>query len=215
MKRKDLVNTSPKSDKKVNMIATAAAKLFSKKGYREASMDDVALSAKLSKGGMYHYFNCKEDILYFVLSNFMDLLLETLQQELQKTEDPVEKIRYIIRHHVETYVVHMYSAKVLLNEAYNLSAPKLSKIKSKEKQYFSIIASVLSFYVGHKLDKDELTVVTFNLLGMCNWIYSWYNPQGAINSEQLSRIIFENFIGGLSSFHAVQQSSQDCGGKKE
>ncbi len=161
------------------MIATAAAKLFSKKGYRETSMEDVALSAKLSKGGMYHYFNCKEDILYFILSNFMDLLLKTLQQDLQKMEEPDEKIRFMIRHHVETYVAHMYSAKALLNEAYNLSTPKLSKIKSKEKQYFSIIAGVLSFYVGHKLDKDKLTVVTFNLLGMCNWIYSWYNPQGS------------------------------------
>jgi hypothetical protein len=215
MKKKDLVKTSPKSDKKVNMIATAAAKLFSKKGYRETSMEDVALSAKLSKGGMYHYFNCKEDILYFILSNFMDLLLKTLQQDLQKMEEPDEKIRFMIRHHVETYVAHMYSAKALLNEAYNLSTPKLSKIKSKEKQYFSIIAGVLSFYVGHKLDKDKLTVVTFNLLGMCNWIYSWYNPQGVINWEQLSRIIFENFIRGLSSFQAVQQPSQDCGGKKE
>jgi len=200
MKRKDLVKTSPKSDKKVNMIATAAAKLFSKKGYRETSMDDVALSAKLSKGGMYHYFNCKEDILYFILSNFINLLLETLQQDLQKIEDPVEKIRYIIRHHVETYVAHMYSAKALLNEAYNLSAPKLAKIKSKEKQYFSTIAQVLSLYVGHQLDEEKLKVVTFNLLGMCNWIYSWYSPKGAIDPEQLSQTIFGNFTKGLSSF---------------
>lgn len=93
------------------------------------------------------------------LSNFMDLLLETLQQELQKTEDPVEKIRYMIRHHVAAYVAHMCSAKALLKEAYNLSAPKLSKIKSKEKQYFSIIAGGLSFYVGHRLDKDKLCYI--------------------------------------------------------
>lgn len=65
----------------------------------------------------------------------------------------------------------MYLAKVLLNEACNLSAPKLSKIKSKEKQYFSIIADALSFYVGDKFDKDKHTIVTFNLLKMCNWIY--------------------------------------------
>jgi TetR/AcrR family transcriptional regulator, cholesterol catabolism regulator len=109
-------------------------------------------------------------------------------------------IRYIVSHHVKVYVAHMYSAKALFNEAYNLSAPKLSKIESKEKRYFSIIGEVLSLYLGHKVDKDKLTVVTFNLLGMCNWIYSWYNPQGAINSEQLSQIIFENFTGGLPGF---------------
>ncbi len=98
----------------------------------------------------------------------MDLLLKTLQRTFRMRE-PREKIRFMMA--PWRLVAHMYSAKALLNEAYNLSTPKLSKIKS-EKQYFSIIAGVLSFYVGHKLDKDKLTVVTFNLLGMCNWIYS-------------------------------------------
>jgi hypothetical protein len=148
---------------------------------------------------MYHYFDCKEDILYFILSNFMDFLLEGFEQDIQNIKDPADKIRYSISHHVKAYVAHMYSAKALFNEAHNLSASKLSKIESKEKRYFSIIAGVLSLYLGHKVDKDKLTVVTFNLLGMCNWIYSWYNPRGAIDSEQLSQIIFENFTGGLSS----------------
>jgi hypothetical protein len=97
----------------------------------------------------------------------------------------------------------MYSAKVLLNEAYNLSALRISRIKSKEKQYFSTIAEVLSLYAGHRLNKDILTVVTFNLLGMCNWIYSWYNPKGAINPEQLSQVIFKNFTRGLFSLQVL------------
>lgn len=200
MKPKYLLKSSSKSDQKIGMIATAAAKLFSMKGYAETSMEDVAAAAKVSKGGMYHYFSCKEDILYFILSNFMDVLLEGFEQDIQDIENPADKIRYIIWHHVKAYVAHVYSAKALFSEAYNLSAPKLSKIESKEKRYFSIIAGVLSLYLGHKLDKDRLTVATFNLLGMCNWIYSWYNPQGAINPEQLSQGIFENFTKGLSSF---------------
>jgi AcrR family transcriptional regulator len=211
MTTKQLRKTSSKSDEKINTIATAAASLFSTKGYIETSMEDVATTAKLSKGGMYHYFSCKEDILDFILSNFMDFLLDGFEQEIQKIEDPADKIRYIIRHHVKGYVAHMYSAKVLFNEAYNLSAPKLSKIKSKERRYFSIIAGALLLYLGRKLDKDRLTVVTFNLLGMCNWIYSWYDPQGATKPEQLSQIIFENFTKGLSSFQRKSPAGKGKG----
>ncbi|OPX97258.1 MAG: HTH-type transcriptional repressor KstR2 [Syntrophorhabdus sp. PtaB.Bin027] len=203
MKEKYSVKKHLKTDSKMNVIASAAARLYSTKGYRETSMEDVAVSAKLSKGGMYHYFSSKEDILYFILSNFMDSLLEGFEQDLENIRDPEDKIRYIIRHHVEAYVAHMYSAKVLLNEAYNLSALRISRIKSKEKQYFSTIAEALSLYVGHRLNKDILTVVTFNLLGMCNWIYSWYNPKGAINSEQLSQVIFKNFTRGLFSLQVL------------
>ena len=200
MKTRGSPKSSSKADKKINAIAAAAGKLFSMKGYIETSMEDVAAAAILSKGGMYHYFSCKEEILYFILSNFMDFMLEGFEQEIQNIKEPADKIKHIISRHVKAYVAHMYSAKALINEAYNLSAPGLSKIKSKEKRYFSIIAGVLSLYLGRKINKEKLTVVTFNLLGMCNWIYSWYNPQGSINSEQLSQIIFENFTEGLSSF---------------
>lgn len=182
------------------MIAVGAAELFSTKGYMETSMEEVASRANLSKGGMYHYFSSKEEILYYILSNFMDGLLDGFEREIERIDDPVDKIRYIIRHHVHEYVAHTHSAKALFNEAYNLASSKLAKIKSKERQYFAVIAGVLSSYLRQRLDKDELTVVTFSLLGMCNWIYSWYNPQGIVDPDELSRIIFENFMRGLSSF---------------
>jgi TetR/AcrR family transcriptional regulator, cholesterol catabolism regulator len=194
MPKKNLPNASSRSDKKINAIAAAAAKLFSTRGYIETSMEDIAAAAKMSKGGMYHYFSNKRDILNFILSTFMELVLGNIERDLQNLEDPAEKIRFIIRRHVEIYCEHVYEAKVLLNEAHNLSTSKLKKIKSKERLYFSAISGVLSSYVGHQLDKDRLTVITFNLLAMCNWIYSWYNPLGAINPEQLSQIIFDTII---------------------
>lgn len=189
-----------KSDKKVLTIATTAAKLFSAKGYIETSMEDVAAAAKISKGGMYHYFGSKCDILNYILSTFMDFVLENAEQDLQQIADPAEKIRLLILRHVKTYSEHMYLAKALLHEAHNLPSAKLKKIKSKEKNYFAAIADVVSSYLGHGVDKDRLTVLTFNLLGMCNWIYSWYNPQGSIGPEELSQMIFDTFTRDLSTF---------------
>jgi hypothetical protein len=62
------------------------------------------------------------------------------------------------------------------------------------------ILGVLSSYLGQGVDKESLAVLTFNLLGMCNWIYSWYNPKGAIGPEQLSQMIFDTFTRELQSF---------------
>ena len=101
---------------------------------------------------------------------------------------------------MKTYSEHMYLAKALLHEAHNLPSARLKKIKSKEKNYFAAIADVVSSYLGHGVDKDRLTVLTFNLLGMCNWIYSWYNPRGSIGPEELSQMIFDTFMRDLSTF---------------
>ncbi len=200
MKAKYLRKASPKSDKKINAIAAAAGKLFSTKGYIETSMEHVASASKISKGGMYHYFSSKDDLLYLVTSGFMNLVLESVEQELERIESPVEKIRFIIFRHVKTYTDHMYAARTLLNEVHNLSARRLKEIKAKERTYFAVITRALSSYLGPGFDKDTLRIVTFSLLGMCNWIYSWYDPKGRTGPEQLSQIIFEIFTKGSSSF---------------
>jgi TetR/AcrR family transcriptional regulator, cholesterol catabolism regulator len=189
-----------KSDKRILTIANTAAKLFSSKGYVETSMDDVAAAAKISKGSIYYYFSTKDEILDYILSTFMDAVLENAGHDLQEIDDPQERIRIIILRHVTTYTGNMYLAKTLMQEAHNLPAAKHRKIKVKEREYFRIVFGALSSYLKDDAEKDRLTVLTFNLLGMCNWLYSWYDPKKNIDPEQLARLIFDTFMNGLSGF---------------
>jgi len=189
-----------KSDKKVVTIANAAAKLFSSKGYVATSMEDVAAAAKISKGSIYYYFSTKDEILDYILSTFMDAVLENAGHDLQEIDDPEERIRIMILRHVTTYTGDMYLARTLMQEAHNLPAAKHRKIKVKEREYFRIVFGALSSYLNDEADKDLLTVLTFNLLGMCNWLFSWYDPKKNIDPEQLARLIFDTFMNGLSGF---------------
>ncbi len=66
-----------KSGKTVrNRIINSATKNFSKKGYSNTSMDDIAKSAKISKGGLYHYFTSKEDLFLAVIFQDAETNLE-------------------------------------------------------------------------------------------------------------------------------------------
>ncbi|MGD0661638.1 MAG: TetR/AcrR family transcriptional regulator [Syntrophorhabdales bacterium] len=200
MLKKRASNGISKSDKKVVTIANAAAKLFSSKGYVATSMEDVAAAAKISKGSIYYYFSTKDEILDYILSTFMDAVLENAGHDLQEIDDPEERIRIMILRHVTTYTGDMYLARTLMQEAHNLPAAKHRKIKVKEREYFRIVFGALSSYLNDEADKDLLTVLTFNLLGMCNWLFSWYDPKKNIDPEQLARLIFDTFMNGLSGF---------------
>jgi AcrR family transcriptional regulator len=68
-------------------VGRAAAKLFDEKGCLETSLKDISAEAKLSEGGIYHYFSSKHEILYFVLDKYMDKLLSGLEEELQEISD--------------------------------------------------------------------------------------------------------------------------------
>ena len=65
-------------------ILVAATKNFAKKGYILTSLKDIAVSAKMSKGGLYHYFPSKEDLFFAVCS-------QNVKRTMEKTIEFFEK----------------------------------------------------------------------------------------------------------------------------
>ena len=65
------------SDKK-NELIMIAEKLFVEKGYEETSVDDILKASGLSKGGFYHYFKSKDEVLTESINNIIEKLLEQL-----------------------------------------------------------------------------------------------------------------------------------------
>ncbi len=193
-------------DKRVRAVTEAAAELFSTRGFLETSMDEIAQTAHLSKGGMYHYFKSKAEILFAIVSEFMDHVLADIEGQLMSIQSAERKLSFLILRHVEIYTRHMHAARVLLKEAYNLPSEDLKMIHEKERRYYSVVGEVIEELLGEGAGKDVLTAVTFSLLGMCNWIYSWYDPKGPIDPERLSEIIMAIFIGGARGVGARPDS---------
>jgi AcrR family transcriptional regulator len=193
---------SDRNLKRVLRIGEAAVKLFNTQGYLQTTMEDISTAARFSKGGIYHYFSSKDEILFFVLDRYMDLVLKDLEHNLEKIEPAREKLRYIISRHIRLYTENVAEAKTLLNEKYCLPRKHCRKIDQKEREYFQIVREVLIIFFAGKqnLPHSHITAITFLLFGICNWIYSWYDPQGAVSSEALSEIIWKIFLNGVDGF---------------
>ena len=54
-------------------ILRTAARLFQQRGYDATSMNDVAAALKLSKGGLYHHFQSKDEILFEIMNHAMEI----------------------------------------------------------------------------------------------------------------------------------------------
>jgi len=191
---------------KMTNIAKVAAKLFDEKGYLETSMADISMAAKLSKGGIYHYFSSKNKILYFISTNFMGLLLQGLEQELKKIEDSFSKIQFIISRHIRFYTKYIAEAKTTLHEGHLLPPTYFKIIGEQERQYHQIVSRVLSDLFHGEISKEQLKVLTFILFGTCNGIYYWYDPKGSMTPEELSKIIRDILCRGLLGFEGRRKS---------
>jgi AcrR family transcriptional regulator len=191
-----------KSAEKALKIAKVAAKLFNAKGYLETNMDDIGNGARLSKGGIYHYFSSKDEILFFVLDNYLEVILQGLEETLQQISDASSKTKFIISRHIHLYTKNAAESKTLLHEAHCLPKKYYKTIAEKERRYYHIVARVLAGLFGSEsgVTKAQITVLTFLLFGMCNWIYSWYDPKGTVTAEELSETIFAVFLEGVRKY---------------
>jgi len=70
-----------------DFIADVATRVFSKKGYQTASLQDVAMEAEISKAGIYHYFVSKTDILAYILLRNSDIFLDNMPIPIVKTKN--------------------------------------------------------------------------------------------------------------------------------
>ncbi len=199
---KYLDQLTEKESRKMTSIAKAAAKLFNEKGFLETSMDDISAAAKLSKGGIYHYFSSKNEMLYFISTNFMSLLLKDLEQELEKIEENVAKIQFIISRHIEFYSKYIAEAKTTIHEGHLLPSEYFKVIGEQQRQYYRIVSDILSDFFGGQISEDELRVLTFILFGTCNGIYFWYDPKGSMTPKELSGTIIEVLCRGLIGYKA-------------
>src|SRR5579871_3631964 len=57
-------------------ILRTAARLFQQRGYDATSMNDVAAALKLSKGGLYHHFQSKDEMLFHIMNHALDITEE-------------------------------------------------------------------------------------------------------------------------------------------
>jgi len=198
METYNTLRLSEKATQKIEQICRTAAKVFSTKGYINATLIDVSLAARLSKGGIYHYFGSKEELLAVILSRHMDRFFLGLKEELERANKPHEKIRAFILHDIQNYCQNLHESRLLLHDAHNLPQKYYKIVKDKEKEYVRILESIVkSLMRGSPSKSGRVKLVTYCLLGMINWPYRWYNPKGRVPPEELADQIYEIFVGRL------------------
>jgi AcrR family transcriptional regulator len=79
-------------EKRRNDIVNAAERIFFSQGLENATMDDVAEEAELSKGTLYIYFKSKEDLYLAITKRGLDILTTMFEKASTKTSLGIEKI---------------------------------------------------------------------------------------------------------------------------
>jgi TetR/AcrR family transcriptional regulator, cholesterol catabolism regulator len=187
-------------DEKLEFILRTAAKIFAEKSYHSTSMRDISRETGVSLAGLYHYCKSKEELLYLIQDNCFGHVLDRLKERLTTTTDPLEKLRIFIENHLAFFAANMAEMKVLSHESASLAGEMEQTVSGKKEEYTRLARRILS-EVQQTLPKEaqriDLTVATYAIFGMMNWIYNWYDPRGPVTVSQLVENITRLFMVGF------------------
>ncbi|MDD3732927.1 MAG: TetR/AcrR family transcriptional regulator [candidate division Zixibacteria bacterium] len=96
------IKQSPKlpPEERRQQLLKAARKLFLKKGYRMTTTEEIARTAGLTKGALYHHFKSKEDMLYELIKKLTEKMDTSIHEMIKKNMEPIEILRLMLSHHV-------------------------------------------------------------------------------------------------------------------
>jgi len=195
-------------------ILRAAARLFQQQGYDATSMNDVAAALKLSKGGLYHHFQSKDEILFHIMSHAMEITEERVINVVRRIDGATvagaeERLRTLIRLHIQVVLSpEDREITVMLHENHPLPPTLRRKINGRKKDYVHFVEHIIADVQRKHNSPSQVTprAAALALVGMINWIYQWYKPGGPLTGEEIARQYSEIFFRGAIGSGAIGES---------
>jgi AcrR family transcriptional regulator len=180
-------------------VYTAALRLFREKGYHATSMQDIAEAVGLYKGSLYHYIGSKDDLLARVFERALGSLLAELEQIASDTSlEPAVQLREMIRAHVSAVASNLDALTVYFHEWRELAGESLSTVRAQRERYASLVTEIVGRGVRlGAFQVPDVRIATLGVLGMCNWLCQWYQPNGRLGPSEIADHFANLVLDGL------------------
>jgi len=136
------VKRSSREIKRENILR-AAIEVFAQRGYFSSRMTDVAHRANVADGTLYLYFEGKEDLLHNIFDHVLSLFIGRVQDEVQGVTDPVEKLRLLVRMHLDLLGGDPALAQVLQIEIRHSRRFLALATRGKLGEYLNLIRGII------------------------------------------------------------------------
>ena len=198
-------------------ILRAAARGIAKHGFHGMSMRELARETGKGLATFYNHFSSKEELLFELQRQAFSTLLQGARESLSGVRDPAERLRSFIVNHVQYFIGNPEVMQVLVREAAALPPPWRKVVRELKESYFEIGREVVTAVHAParrgsneqtKQDHEvELERSTYNLFGMLNWVYGWYEPSRHGDPRDVAQTIHRMTLHGLSGDPPTTPSS--------
>jgi AcrR family transcriptional regulator len=178
-------------------IVLAAVELFAEKGFHGTGVAEIGDRAGVQRGALYYHIGSKEELLWQILRDYIQLMLIDAQRIADNDDDPIAKLRSLIHSHVDLIVRHRREVAIQLRDVTALTGDRGTELQDLRDQVQQCWQRVID--AGHATGvlRTDDHVVTNSMLGMLNMVTFWYRPHGEHSPEEIADILASTFLNGI------------------
>ncbi|HMA33451.1 MAG TPA: TetR/AcrR family transcriptional regulator [Chloroflexia bacterium] len=182
-----MIKEQERSQTRRQRILDAAVQVFTRKGYRDAGMEDIAVAAETSKGGLYFHFPSKQALFLQLLDRMTGLLIERTETAIAGEPDPLARADAALRVVLHMFADHRGLTRLFLCEALGAGPEFNGKMLSIHGQFTALIRRHFDAAVAQgalaPFDTDLAALVWFGALNAVVTRWALTEPPGCLEDH--------------------------------
>ncbi|HEY8640741.1 MAG TPA: TetR/AcrR family transcriptional regulator [Solirubrobacterales bacterium] len=188
----------PRRQNRRDMILKEALQLFSERGFRETSLQDIADRLGVTRPAFYYYFSSKEEILWSLIEQLGYQLLDQARPLAARPEPPATRLAALLAEHTRTLLRNAEAFRVYFAERDTLDDTRSESLRKGEHSYAKLVAAVIEEgQRAGQIRTGNPTVLALLALGTANSVLRWYRADGPLEPEELAALVPELALAGL------------------
>src|SRR3984893_580556 len=180
--------STPSPASRRDELLELAAAMFAERGLRATTVRDIADSARILSGSLYHHFKSKEQRVEEGLRDVLDWLFERYAEIVARESDPLERVKGLFMTSFEA-IEHRHAQVVIYQDEAQrlLSQPRFSYIEDMNRQQRKMWVEVLNQGVDEGYFRPDLDVdLVYRFIRDTTWVsVRWYQPGGPLTAQQV------------------------------
>jgi AcrR family transcriptional regulator len=192
--------SSPTPTRRDELLQLAAT-MFAERGLRATTVRDIADSAGILSGSLYHHFKSKEQMVQEVLRDFLDWLFGRYREIVDTQPNPLERLKGLFMASFEAIEYRHAQVVIYQDEAKRLSGqPQFAFVETRNKEQRKMWVEVLNQGIEEGYLRPDIDVdLVYRFIRDTTWVsVRWYQPGGPLTAEQVGEQYLAIVLGGIT-----------------
>jgi AcrR family transcriptional regulator len=191
---------------KRDAVLKEAGRAFSKRGFHNTSLDDVARALGVSKGTLYNYVRDKQEILFEFHNMARDIGNRAFEYGRERGGTGAEVLRNIMICYIRLLTEELGACGALTEVDALRPEDRAVAVKNRDAFERGFIAVIKSGIADGSIREIDPKLAVFTFMGAFNWLPRWFSPEGRVTGAEIAEQMSDLLLRGLMSSKTAAQA---------